>query len=872
MSSIDLNKFSLCAANSRCTDFTPGFYKMFEETIVSGKNKRICLVFDKHQGNTHLIAIITALSLFKKNIETMIAAYSKRMFQEGEKVIVQPQGFVYEYDGLFEITHYPALLKLKVLNSCDKRSFSPHDVLRLQKTKHKRPMGKLNTKLTVNEDTFIDSILDIKTFDNHSFIENQVVMLTTKSSFNHTCGSVKLHNFVTNESRIISQIKLCGNINISGNLVTDDTRQSGGEPLLAVSSEMEDLDAYLEKQASYSKVVFFENMSRIGSNLQAFERIVEKQFIVVFADISELNEVKQYLGDTGFKIWQLDPEDFEVMNKKKSVSENDPTHSDLLIRFPQLSSTLKSTALIDFIEVHDPIIDKLLDSFTAVTKYANQNDLLENVEDLIASLFHAIYHNISLTFYPSSDQFEKLETIRSNIKRIQTAIAPVLLSNLILCVDLCEQFQKSLTDFTYTEKGQKLRIHVNKQDYKNIVFIAKDDTEALAVEMFFKSGDENKIYCKALTFRDFKKSRLEIYDAIYLTYWPGKSKFLEIFTFSLTKNIHFSGYKIELEWYKASLFLLRKNLEQYRLTPQEKSELTGLDEKQFVKDFIDKISIDIPKNINFEYMENAEKVCDYPDHPITVFHNTYNQKKKTNVLLMNSSGEDKVAARYIEYGAGHYSWNQDSHDVHVLKNFLSHTGYKASITTKVSKNLQIRDRVLVRSNGNPSIISEMAQNIIGETKYKELCERALVWKNAFEYIGKTPRAVQVELEKNGLKKNILTIRLWMYSNTLGPSTKDDLIAIFYTAANDKLMNDMNEIWDAIEQLRSLHLKAGRQLTKEIMQSIETNIESLDLETGSFIELEQGVVEIFEVTDISEEYVQIDRIHTNRIQKLEHTFL
>ena len=57
-----------------------------------------------------------------------------------------------------------------------------------------------------------------------------------------------------------------------------------------------------------------------------------------------------------------------------------------------------------------------------------------------------------------------------------------------------------------------------------------------------------------------------------------------------------------------------------------------------------------------------------------------------------------------------------------------------------------------------------------------------------------------------------------------------------------------------------------------MQSIETNIESLDLETGSFIELEQGVVEIFEVTDISEEYVQIDRIHTNRIQKLEHTFL
>ena len=202
----DIDRLNICFfEDEKCNSKIPEFYSYLLHAILNEENKKLCFIFDKKPNNVYLLSILTALALLKKNSKQMINEYLNNSFKIGEHVLMQPQGFVYQYGGVIKRHN---LIKIKQLKSSDSRSLPSHEILRLQKTEKSRPKGKLNTILRIEQPTFIDSLLNIQTYDNHSFIQNQLIIYTTKSKSNQFLSNNKLHTIKRKQTKLLKNTLL----------------------------------------------------------------------------------------------------------------------------------------------------------------------------------------------------------------------------------------------------------------------------------------------------------------------------------------------------------------------------------------------------------------------------------------------------------------------------------------------------------------------------------------------------------------------------------------------------------------------------------------------------------------------------------------
>lgn len=864
---MDLNKFSICSNSATCIEYSPEFYQYLLHIVLNNQNKKICFIFDKKPVNTHLIAILAALALFKENAPSMIENYTKRNFKKGEKVIVQPQGYIYEYDGLFNIPGYDPLLRLKMLNSPNARSFRPEDVLRLQLTTNSRPAGKLDTNLIISDMAFIDSLLNLHTFNNHSYITNQALLYSARNRFDQTLSDVALKNTNTNETLQLKDLKLWGSIDISGELKSYDTRQSGGEPILAVSSEMEDIAMYLESKPAYSKIVFFDNLQKIGNNLHIFDKITEKQHSVVIGSIDELAEINQYLGNTGFTIWQLDSNDFHQFQTANSINIKPfMSSTDIEIRFPIIANDIKNKAQMIFLPVKHLLLEEATNLFNKLAIYSNSNNAEENISELTAKIFYILYDNMAQTFLPVASHLSELDSLRKKLKTLQSWMPTDIYDATMACIDLNIEFQRALEGVTITPKASKIENHMYKNEYSKVLILSKDTEKSERSKIYFKNHNYN---IDVDIIKNLHKKPIQIYDAIYLDYWPGKTKFIKLYSTQLFKNMIFAGCNTEGIWYENTLKILNNDLKKYKLDAVSKSQLSSIDESLLNNNH--QISRVFPEFTDQTFTKN-NKAEEDTEHPIIVFQNQYQEKKRNNIFNAHSTNQDSVDTRLVEYHGGIYSLNQDSYEVLLVQNLSNTSSEKLKIKQIESKNLQIGNIILIRSSGDSSVLADTAKELVGIKVYEDSYQKATYWKKAFESIGYDPNEVQFWLKKYGVNRNLLTIKNWMSLKTIGPQSKDDLEIILKTSHNLKLQNELENIWLAIEEIRALHIKAGNKLTDIIIKELEEGSINLDLIETQEIDLPHGNIKLLEVMHISDDVKKIDRSHANQIHRYDYLTL
>lgn len=135
-------------------------------------------------------------------------------------------------------------------------------------------------------------------------------------------------------------------------------------------------------------------------------------------------------------------------------------------------------------------------------------------------------------------------------------------------------------------------------------------------------------------------------------------------------------------------------------------------------------------------------------------------------------------------------------------------------------NLEIGDWVLFRNNSNTDLIIDVANNILGDSAEKHR-SRQKHWKNRLKKLvlkyGMT-KVIAYLREKGIETANAQNIRNWLSEESIGTNNHEMLLeALKYSK------NEIRNIMNSTEIIRSAHLRAGKEVSKQILEEIKPDI-------------------------------------------------
>lgn len=135
-------------------------------------------------------------------------------------------------------------------------------------------------------------------------------------------------------------------------------------------------------------------------------------------------------------------------------------------------------------------------------------------------------------------------------------------------------------------------------------------------------------------------------------------------------------------------------------------------------------------------------------------------------------------------------------------------------------NLEIGDWVLFRNNSNTDLIIDVADKIMGDYAERHR-KHQKHWKNRLEVNVKNMGMSRMinYLQRNNIQTaNAQNIRNWISEESIGTSDHEKLLtALKYSEDQIRI------IVKSTDEIRSAHLRAGKEVSKQILAEIDTNI-------------------------------------------------
>ncbi|MGH7193154.1 MAG: hypothetical protein ACREJM_06410, partial [Candidatus Saccharimonadales bacterium] len=177
-------------------------------------------------------------------------------------------------------------------------------------------------------------------------------------------------------------------------------------------------------------------------------------------------------------------------------------------------------------------------------------------------------------------------------------------------------------------------------------------------------------------------------------------------------------------------------------------------------------------------------------------------------------------------------------------------------------------RLILREGGDRDVIRELAAQRKGEAGYRQLRERASLWRIALRSVSMDAHDVAARLNSIGVHRHPATARAWLTdAELIAPRSTNDVKAIASAfPVRGKTEADWQACCDAIDELRSLHVSAGSQLTDLLVSRCGRMLfEPSDTELA--VDLGIGIVWVLEVSSIDPEPRECPLWYVNRLQWL-----
>lgn len=203
-----------------------------------------CFVFPRKSGIAPLSAVLYALGRFAFDFPRLAEQYARQSFRKGQRVRLIPEGKVFIFGGV-----WPGLetrFRLELLKEKAAFTWPVSEILRIEPTLRKIPKGEFADADKARRETplsTLDCLIGTRTFGNNSLAVNHVLYLGGRSEVEEFLAATALTGSAHEGHATIARLIAPGFIDESGAIKHQDNYQAAGEPLMAISSRLENVAA-----------------------------------------------------------------------------------------------------------------------------------------------------------------------------------------------------------------------------------------------------------------------------------------------------------------------------------------------------------------------------------------------------------------------------------------------------------------------------------------------------------------------------------------------------------------------------------------------------------------------------------------------------
>ncbi|MDZ7301723.1 MAG: DrmE family protein, partial [candidate division KSB1 bacterium] len=235
-------------------------------------------------------------------------------------------------------------------------------------------------------------------------------------------------------------------------------------------------------------------------------------------------------------------------------------------------------------------------------------------------------------------------------------------------------------------------------------------------------------------------------------------------------------------------------------------------------------------------------------------------------MVTFSEGEETVPAKYVSFVGDSFAYLTESHKVPVVTGLItSNKTAQQQIPLHKVDEINVGDYVVLKEGGSKDVIQVIADLMLGE-KAQTLRNLAHMWRRALLACVFTPERLHAQVVRAGGTHSLIAIQNWLYDEyQIGPGKETDLDLIAKITGSSELKERREEIWKAIEALRSAHLSAGMRLKKVLLRKLPEHLEVIR-EEGTRINIDNLVTAwVVQVESIGSEFEPYSRLKVNELQ-------
>jgi len=835
----DLGDFSLTSL--------PAYLGFFLAAMEHTSSHPICFVLPRTGEIARLSSVLYAMHQLIRKQSQLTEGYAERNFKIGDLICVHPGRHVFKYGGYDPSD--PERVWFETIDNNGRRQALARDVVnRMEKVSRQIPIGKLNTPILSPTPTPLDALLGTSFFGNHSFVQNELLILDSVGEFDEFAVSCKL--------RTTQSVSVQGSVRTLmplGYVVLPSSAHRGwlkksndigstSDPLIALTHSPELLANYCIEAASQSKLVVVNGLERLR-NLQTYDDISQTQRLVLFAEYSD-EELIEALGNRGCRFWPLSA-------RELGTDGNGRTANALLVGVTRCARNFDALYFDE-----EPCEDALIDDIWLKLKQLRKTELGSDGGApirIISVAWRLFRHAYNLWDKPpASDQERSLGYIRElerNVHLNQTWISPEeanVLKEIIVCLSKCCTNESSLG----IAKGQAILrvVDMSIDARESFAVVVRDEALIQPLQQWLSArrpGLNAEIYSPRALHSE------KGFDHVIYVSWPGAEIMQQMVAKLAAPHFTMVGYPCERHWLRQCQPRFKPRIKGTLLSPEEKVNLVMGDSRA-----------------------NVHWPTDAPIEPIhiepVIGSDIWDLERRLRssrigLAALPTEATETFPARYIRFSGDCYAFLTEGHKLAIATDIVSGRGRPGqALPERGVIDIKAGDFVVFPESGARELVQELADKLIGPTA-ENLRAVAHLWKEALQTSSLTPGEFLRQSISLNRPRHIATIRNWFAETAqIGPRDKDDLILIALITGNQSLERQADDVRAAIERLWGAHLSAGTRLRDALLKRLPQVMGQVE-ENGTKVDLgELGSAWIVKVEFVAEDTEPRGHTEINRL--------
>lgn len=769
--------------------------------------------------------------------------YDPYRFTKGQKL--KFKNFVMEFDTIEKDKNGEE--KIFVWFSGNFRYGLPIEVAPyFQSTDTKRPLSKYDAFAKLFRIKTVDckqiSIRSniVEFLSNHkTHIKSTVFYVTSIANAKELLKSIKINY------RSIEDMLLIGQVDYRGEIRNAGSGQLAGTPAITLSPDLFSVIEATRRGVEVQSIILDLSNNILNAQLNVLDQLYRQKYPIVCVTDTEGSLELGMLEDRDFNIWRWNEESLT-----KDLYGSSSTILDKKLRNCANSvieyCTAKSTEICDSL--------KLL--------YKHREDV-KLQSPMVASIYGTLFE-YTLTALKSITPIssKRVQTVRNeleecNVKLVDEKryISDELYDSLHFVVENLFKIYSSDFDFP---KTNMLFSKITDGNYKKINIIISEKEDKNNVYLYWKNKlnkngiivDIEILYPDEFTGNYFIDS-----DITVITGWFKKQIMQRIlYSYNAEKYIILL-YEYENKWKNAHSSIWKNSFN-----------------KNGNKDIVEKsLGKEIYYIIKNDHIESKQDTIhqDYFTDDLEEIDLILREHKYRKYI--SSHEAETTEAIPVGFAGECFAFFTPTRKLITVTDIIVNGARRIAI--KTASDLNVGDFIVLRETQR-DLIRDIADLILTASGKEQCRQKASKWKDAL-IIGTAFCEfddLYDSLRSAGCTKDIITVKRWMNDeDAIIPQDKSDLIAIAIAVDDSRLLDEIDEIYEAGRTVKSAHIKAGRVISEKLRRCIADELyiqKRIDPYTIcdpiTFSIDDVGKVNVLKIIDINKEPVIIETGNANKL--------